>query len=149
MRLPVQVAVYCVRQRNSDWEYLLLRRIPSSGRHWQGITGGVEEGEDYYAAARRELREETGFVPAKIERVDFSYTFPVDDQMLRLYEKPVDSITEIVFLAHIDGLREPKLDPREHDAWEWCSYEKAFELLYWDGNKESLKHCEQYLRSRR
>ena len=32
---------------------------PPKGRHWSTPGGGVEDGEDFYAAARRELFEET------------------------------------------------------------------------------------------
>ena len=34
------------------------------------------------------------------------------------------------------------LDGREHDAWLWCDYEKALELLFRPGNKELLKRCQ-------
>ncbi len=149
MRQPIQVAVYCVRRNGANWEYLLVRRIPSGGGYWQCVTGGVEGDEDYLTAAKRELREETGFVPTSIERIDYSYTFPVEEDMRKLYEQPVDLITEIVFLAHINTKREPELDPIEHDGWKWCRYGKALEMLYWSGNKESLKHCRLYLQSHR
>ncbi len=148
MRQPVQVAVYCVRECLPGWEFLLLRRIPSNGAFWQGITGGVEGKEDYYTAALRELQEETGYIPIWIEIIDFSYTFPVERQMQKLYKCPVDMITEIVFLARVNGTIKPRLDPKEHDSWTWCSYEKALEMVYWAGNKESLKYCELHLQSR-
>jgi len=148
MRQPIQVAVYCVRSCNSGWEYLLLRRIPSGGGYWQCITGGVEGDEGCLSAAKRELREETGFVPTKIEQIDYSYTFPVEEQMRSLYEQPVDLITETVFLSYVDGKNTPELDPKEHNDWKWCSYKRALEMLFWPGNKESLKHCELHLHSR-
>jgi 8-oxo-dGTP pyrophosphatase MutT (NUDIX family) len=34
---------------------------PPKGKHWSTPGGGVESGEDFYAAARRELFEETGW----------------------------------------------------------------------------------------
>lgn len=147
MRQPVQVAIYCIRKNQDAWEYLLLRRISSGGGYWQCITGGVEDDEDYHTAALRELREETGYSPISIEQLNYSYVFPVENEMRKLYEQPVETITEIVFLALVEGRREPKLDVREHDAWMWCSYDGAIKLLYWSGNKQSLKHCEQHLLS--
>ena len=47
---------------------LLLRYDdpPPKGPHWATPGGGVEAGEDYYAAARRELAEETGWTDVPV-----------------------------------------------------------------------------------
>jgi hypothetical protein len=62
VRQPIQVSVYPARSAGSDWEYLLLRCVPlpdlGLGAFWQGVTGGVEEGEDLVEAATRELSKE-------------------------------------------------------------------------------------------
>ena len=43
------------------------RRANTAGPHnWQFPQGGVDEGEDYEAAARRELAEETGVTSAEL-----------------------------------------------------------------------------------
>lgn len=145
MRQPVQVLVYPVRRVGNDWEYLLLRRIPSRGEFWQGVTGGVEEGEDLAEAARRELREETGFVPSALERIDYSYFVPIDDEERHLYAPNVKEAIEYVFIACVDADK-PTLDPTEHDAWRWCRFEEALKLLKWPSNIEALKRCDRLLR---
>ena len=146
-RQPIQVAVYCVRGNGENREYLLMHRASQRWRFWQGISGGVEDIDaDYYAAALRELKEETGFDPLDMKLIDYSYTFAIPDDMRRMYDQPVDQITELVFLAQIENGREPTIDPVEHDEYRWCDFETAMKTLYWEGNKESLRRCEERLR---
>ena len=146
MRQPIQVLVYPVRGTNSGREYLMLRRTASRGGFWQGVTGGVEEGEEVLEAAKRELAEETGFILSGIQRIDYAYRFPVADEWRDLYAEDVKEITEYVFVAYVDGQPDPILDPREHDTWEWCSFDRALALLTWPGNIEALKRCDNFLR---
>lgn len=131
MRQPIKVLVYPVRRATSgDWEYLLLRRAPGEGGLWQGVAGGVEDGEEIAEAARRELIEETGLIPLALERIDYSYSFPVDD----------DKITVYVFVAHVAARQEPEISD-EHDKYRWCQFDEALGLLHWPENVEALKRC--------
>ena len=141
MRAPIQVLVYPVRRDTSgDWEYLLLKRTPRGGCFWQGITGGVENDEDLTEAARRELIEETGLVPLLVERIDYSYSFPVDDRWRHLYAADVEEIKEYVFMAYVTGQQELEISS-EHDQYKWCRFNEALGLLYWSENKEALNRC--------
>lgn len=148
MRQPVQVLIYPVRTVGSRWEVLLLRRAASRGGFWQGVTGGVEDGEGLLEAARRELYEETGLVPSALEQIDYSYSFPVEEQWRHLYAAGVEEIVEHVFIALVDRQQEPTLT-WEHDQWQWCGYDQALRLLTWPGNIEALKRCQCFLKESR
>ncbi len=148
MRKPIQVLVYPVQVTDGNLHYLLLHRIASRGDFWQGVTGGVEEDEEIIDAARREMIEETGLHPVTIERVDYTFSYPVADRWRHLYAEEVSEITEYVFIATVDGVQTPQLDPREHDLWQWSNCESALALLKWPGNIEGLKLCDQFLRNR-
>jgi len=148
MRQPIQVLIYPARAVNGDWEYLLLRRTGGRGGFWQGVTGGVEEGEDILEAARREFTEETGLVPVTMHRLDYSYAFPVEDRWRHLYAEGVQEITEHVFVVQVNGRQAPIIDPGEHDQWGWYRLNRALELLTWPENIEALQRCANYLKER-
>ncbi len=150
MRQPFTVLVYPVRRRSDDrgWEYLLLRRTSEREGFWQGVTGAVEPSESFEEAARRELLEETGFVPAELVKIDYSYKFPIAASWRHHYASNATEITEHVFLAILDSREEPKIDPREHDRWAWCSFEEALGKLRWPGNLEALRRCEEVVRGK-
>ncbi len=130
---------------------MLLRRVanPNLGLEdfWQGVTGGLEEDEDLTQAAKRELAEETGFVSSSLEKIEYSYSFPLDDKWKEMYLSGVNVIVEHVFMAFIDGNAEPTLS-HEHDTWEWCSADQALKKLKYPGNIEALKRCAILLESR-
>ena len=150
MRQPFSVLVYPVRLTDSNWEYLLLRRVAipdlALTDFWQGVTGGLEEGENPLQAAIRELAEETHFVPYEIEQIDFSYSFPIKDEWRKYYGPIPKEIVEYVFIAFVDGQQKPKLS--EHDEWRWCDMDQSLKLLKYPGNIEALKRCEKYLKLR-
>ena len=149
MRAPIQVLVYPVRRASSgDWEYLLLQRAPRRGGFWQGITGGVEGDEDLAEAARRELIEETGLVPLALDRIDYSYSFSVEDRWRHLYADGVKKVIEHVFVAYVERQQESEIDPGEHDRWKWCRLDEALALLSWPENVEALKRCDSVVRAR-
>ena len=145
MRIPIQVLVYPVRYKDDKWEFLLLRRIEERGGFWQGITGHIEKRERLIDAAKRELLEETSFVPSFIFQTDFSYTIPLDEKYANDYPTGTKEIPEYVFITRIDHTDNPTLDPLEHNDWKWCSFDEALDLLLWETNKEALIYCNNYL----
>lgn len=145
MRIPVQVLVYPVRFLENKWEYLLLKRTESRGGFWQGVTGHPEKSENNAQAAKRELLEETGYVPGFFIETDFSYTIKMHEKWKEDYPEGIEEIPEYVFIARIDHPDLPSIDPYEHDEWKWCTFEEAIKLLKWKENKEALEYVKSFL----
>lgn len=66
---------------NADGEVFVGNRIDVEGDHWQMPQGGIDEGETAEQAALREIFEETGVAPDKVEIVRvsdnwFAYDLP-------------------------------------------------------------------------
>ena len=54
---------------NRDGKVFVGRRIDNTDEAWQMPQGGIDEGEEPWATALRELEEETGIAPHLVERV--------------------------------------------------------------------------------
>ncbi len=144
MRQPIQVLVYPVYLSSHENSVLLLKRTPNLGSFWQGVTGAPEAGETLLEAAARELFEETQFTVPSIEKIDFTYSFPVPSEFADAYDPIVQEINEFVFFTKLDSRHQPVLS-YEHEDWRWCTFAEGLRLLKWPGNIEALKRCESIL----
>ena len=143
MRQPVQVCVFIARRAAAGWDYLLLKRVARGDDFWQGVSGGVGDEETPAAAARREMLEETGLTPLRLEDAGHTYTFPLAEKWRDLYEPDVTTIREHVFFAEVAPASQPVLDPRAHDRYCWRSLDDALALLCWPENIAGLRHVHQ------
>ena len=77
--LPVRRAARVILLDPAD-RVLLMRydQPPPNGRHWATPGGGAEDGEDYPAAALRELAEETGWTDIVLLREVLRRSFDMD-----------------------------------------------------------------------
>jgi putative (di)nucleoside polyphosphate hydrolase len=102
---------------------------------WQFPQGGVDEGEDYEAAARRELAEETGVVSieplAEIQQW-IAYDFPADyggTKQARGWKGQKQKWFAFRFTGE-----ESEIDLEQHaeiefDAWRWGRLDEAPDLI--------------------
>jgi 8-oxo-dGTP pyrophosphatase MutT (NUDIX family) len=92
---------------------------PPNGRHWCTPGGGLNDGEDYLAGARRELAEETGWTDVAVGRevLERTLTMEYDGEMIQQHER--------LFLARVADARRPLGEVAAmHDsdgiaAWRW------------------------------
>lgn len=102
---------------------------------WQFPQGGVDEGEDYEAAARRELAEETGVVSAEpLAEIQqwIAYDFPADyggTKQARGWQGQKQKWFAFRFTGE-----ESEIDLEQHaeiefDAWRWGRLDEAPDLI--------------------
>lgn len=124
------VDVYVLREGPAGLETLTLRRAPP-GRcpgAWEVVHGSIEAGEHPREAALRELREETGCVPARLYNLSRVESF---------YRHTFDEVGFIPgFAAFIDPAAVTL--SAEHDAAEWLSLPAAQGRLAWPRERRAL-----------
>jgi 8-oxo-dGTP pyrophosphatase MutT (NUDIX family) len=132
------VAVYPIRYKNSNLEFLMIKRATLI-YNWQCVTGSVGDtmgaldhpkGENPLDCAKRELFEETGHIPALIFPFYIPqelYTENEEDEGIESppHLKDLKEITFYNFIARIEQPQDPVLNPAEHTDWKWCSFEIA------------------------
>ena len=122
-------------------EILLLRRAPERtlAGLWQGVSGRLEDDESIVDGALRELREETGLVPADLE------TFYDLDQVNSFHVASLDGIVDAAVFAARLGPDTPVRLSHEHDRAEWVSADEAVRRSVWPAYRESIARIRDHL----
>ena len=138
MRQPHQILAFPYK-KNEEGVYVfgIFCRTGKTER-WQGIAGGVEDGESFIEACRREANEEAGIsYNAPVIELKSISTMPVvnvtkdfiwGEDIYLIYEHcyGIDATDEIIELSH------------EHTKMEWLTYDEAKTRLKWDSNRNAL-----------
>lgn len=139
MRRPEEAAVVVRR----EGAYLVLRRTPERHGYWNLVAGALEWGEEAAAAARRELREETGLVAEVRELERYAYDLADEPPDVRARFAPeVEAVQLHTFLAEAPPGWEPVLD-EEHDAYRWCAADEAVALLAYPEPRAAVRAAEE------
>jgi putative (di)nucleoside polyphosphate hydrolase len=119
---------------NADGRVFVGRRSDRSeegvdSTWWQMPQGGLDEGEEPEAGARRELAEETGVTSARfVARTREWLTYDLPDELIGIaWEGRYRGQKQLWFAARFEGPEsEIDLGPRdgheqEFDAWQWVT----------------------------
>ena len=128
-RFNVQVFIFSL---SPGFELLLLKRVPERSGHWQPISGGIETGESYIDAIKREVGEETG-IRKLLRIIDLNYVFIFHTMWKGKFSK----MKVFCYAAEIQEPRSIVLS-QEHENYLWCTEIKAKELLKWEHNLIAL-----------
>lgn len=128
-----------VRARSEHWRVLTLRRAPGTRctGAWELVHGRIEPGERPSAAARREVREETGLT---VERL---YNLTVNP----FYLHRTDTVQMAIVFAAIVTPDTPVTMGDEHDAFAWRTPLAAKRVLAWPREHEAVQYAMHLLRN--
>ena len=86
-KLPLRSGVGIV-VLNKENKIFVAKRIDNPKNFWQMPQGGINENEDFYTAALRELKEETSIVSVKpIKEIEESLTYILPDNLIGIIWK--------------------------------------------------------------
>ncbi|MGW3344911.1 NUDIX hydrolase [Nonomuraea rubra] len=145
MRQPYNVVVFVFSKEAGRLEYALFQRADDG--NWQGVSGGVEEGEDTATAARRETAEETGLRgAAPLYRLDM--VSGVEKECFaaaELWPEDLYIVRKHYFAMDVSGRAGEIALSGEHRAVQWLSYEAAYASLRYDDDRTALWELDRRL----
>ena len=124
LKIPESVLVVIY---SKDGRVLLLRRRDQPG-FWQSVTGSLKPGETPLTAARREVREETGFDPDGLEDCGRCRRFPITGAWRVRYDASATRNREHEFRLRVPAGSQPDLARGEHDRARWRGRGEALGL---------------------
>jgi ADP-ribose pyrophosphatase YjhB (NUDIX family) len=119
------VAVIVLREENGPtggaiYKILLGERAGSHGAGtWAFPGGAIDEGEDYFMTALRELEEETGLLGRPISEAGFVENVMADGGPWRTY------------YVYVEAAGEPTLrEPKKNKGWRWFALDNLPSPLF-------------------
>lgn len=134
LRQPKNIIVFPYYYNTDDILFALFKRADLDC--WQGIAGGVEEGENILEAAKRESYEEAEInTNSNFIKLDSKTSIP-REWFKENWDDNVFVVTEYSFGVEVKN-QDLSLS-NKHKKFGWFSYEEAMDKLKWDSNKTAL-----------
>jgi len=131
------IEAHIFREKKNGIEFLLLKRAENQiyPGLWQMVSGKINENEQAFKTALREIKEETGLIPEK---------FWVAPNVNSFYSHEGDYISMLpVFAAKVSENASVTIS-NEHSDYLWAGPEEAKKLLAWPGQRKSVDVITEY-----
>lgn len=139
-RRPVSVLVVVY---TDNAEILLLKRRQPL-QFWQSVTGSLEAGESPFAAAQREMAEETGLLNEGIlTNAGITREFTIDPRWRDRYAADITENTEHEWHYQIRSAVDISICAEEHSAFRWFTIDEAIESVWSWTNKAALQSLQE------
>ena len=147
--LPLRSGVGIVVLNNKN-QVFVAKRIDNPKNFWQMPQGGVDKGEDFLAAAYRELEEETSIKNVElIQEIDGTMTYELPDHLLGIvwkgkYKGQKQKWFLMQYLGDDSDIN-IKTDKPEFLEWKWIDLDMIttvvvnFKLHIYEELKEKIK----------
>jgi dATP pyrophosphohydrolase len=134
-------------------DVLLIRRADAD-EFWQSVTGSKDRVDEPLAlTAAREVAEETGIDCAEgsdlapnLRDWGLQNIYEIYPRWRSRYAPGVTHNTEHLFGLCVPEPLVPRLDPREHTAWQWLPYHAAADACFSPSNAEAILLLPQFAR---
>ena len=132
-KLPLRSGVGIVVLNNKN-QVFVARRIDNPKNFWQMPQGGVDKGEKYYEAAKRELQEETSIKNIKlIKEIDGYITYNLPNNLLGIiWRGKFKGQKQKWFVVRFLGSDEEiniKTKKPEFFEWKWIEIEQITDFV--------------------
>ena len=120
-KLPLRSGVGVVLLNNNN-QIFVAKRIDNPKNFWQMPQGGVDEGEDYYEAALRELKEETSIVSVElIQEIDKKLSYILPNELIGIIWKGrfKGQIQKWFVMRFIGNESEININTKKPEFLEW------------------------------
>ncbi|KHN78936.1 Bis(5'-nucleosyl)-tetraphosphatase [asymmetrical] [Toxocara canis] len=135
------------RRVNNSFEYLLLQ-ASYPPYHWTPPKGHVDPGEDEWAAAIRETKEEAGISIEHLDvHKDFEEVLCYEVKQSRYDGEVTKQKTVKYWLARLANNDAVKLS-EEHQKMKWLPVDEAISIAQFDDMGKLLRKADDYLRSK-
>ena len=131
--LPLRSGVGIVLLNNEN-KVFVARRIDNPKKFWQMPQGGVDKGEDFLAAAYRELKEETDITSVNLIReIDGTTTYELPDHLLGIiwkgkYKGQKQKWFLMKFIGEDKEINIKTKNPEFLD-WKWIELDQITEVV--------------------
>ena len=131
-KLPLRSGVGIVLL-NKENKVFVAKRIDNPKNFWQMPQGGIDKGEDLYAAALRELKEETSITSIKlIKEIEGNFTYILPDNLIGIIWKgKFKGQKQKWFIMRFTGDKSEVNIKTKHPEfldWKWTDLENLTEI---------------------